>query len=523
MNESFATIFEAMAALKGDAPAIVQGARRLSWADLADRSARLAAALRSLGVGPGANVGLCMHNCPEYLEATWAAFSLGATPINLNFRYTAEEAAYVLDDGDAVVVVCDGPAEAARLAGVGTAITLGVGYERLLVGGQRVATGRPPSGDDIYMIYTGGTTGRPKGVMWRHEDLAGWLAYPAYEAAGLGFPADLAEAARVASVAAAMGNTPVTLLACPLVHGTAFFFALCALELGGTVVMLEGASLDADELWRAVEAESVTQLVIVGDAQARPSVAALDRAAAGGAPYDTSSLRRVFSSGMVWSAEAKEGLLRHTAATMIDMLGSSEGGPFGLDVVAPGDVATTARFRITERAGVLRADGTPVERGSGEVGRVGITEPIPLGYHKDAERSAATFPIYAGRRWSLPGDFASLDADGTIHLLGRGSMCINTGGENVWPEEVERVIRSHPAVDDCAVVGVPDPRWGEAVVAVVSPVVAPDLDAWARERLAGYKVPKRFVAVGEIQRSAAGKADYTWARRIVIGAAQAQP
>jgi acyl-CoA synthetase (AMP-forming)/AMP-acid ligase II len=519
LNESFATIFEAMARLQGDAPAIVQGTRRLSWADLADRSARLASVLCSLGVGPGANVGLCMHNCPEYIEATWAAFSLGATPINLNYRYDAAEVAYVLEDGDAVVVVCDGAAEAARLAGaaIGTPITLGAQYERLLVGGQRAAPGRPPTGDDIYMIYTGGTTGRPKGVMWRHEDLAGWLAYPAYTAAGLAYPAELAEAVGVAGAAAANRSTPVTLLACPLVHGTAFFFALCALELGGTVVMLEGASPRADELWRAVEAESATQLVIVGDAQARPAVAALDRAAAAGRPYDTSSLRRVFSSGMIWSAEAKAGLLRHSAATMIDMLGSSEGGPFGLDVVAPGDVPTTGRFRITERAGVLRSDGTPVAPGSGEVGRVGITEPIALGYHKDPERSAATFPTYAGRRWSLPGDFASLDTDGTIHLLGRGSTCINTGGEKVWPDEVEQVIRSHPAVGDCVVVGVADSRWGEAVAAVVSPAVAPDLDAWARARLAGYKVPKRLVAVGEIQRGAAGKADYAWARRVAMG------
>lgn len=535
MNESFATVWAAVACIRGDAPAFVQGERQLSWAVFAERSARLASVFAELGVGPGANVGLCMHNCPDYMEATWAAFALGATPLNLNYRYTAEEVAYVLADGDSVVVVCDAPAltavtEAARLAGIAHLISRGDQYERLIAatdpwpwwcgsepnnhhghGGGPVFQ---PSGDDVYMIYTGGTTGRPKGVRWRQEDLAGWLSYPAYEAAGLAFPTDAPGAAQAAVAAAECGDTPVTLLGCPLVHGTAFFFALCALELGGSVVMSEGASLDADQIWRAVEAEAVTQLVIVGDAQARPLVAALDRVAAAGRPYDTSSLRRVFSSGMTWSAESKAGLIRHTGATMIDMLGSSEGGPFGIDLVGPADVATTARFRITGRAAVLRSDGSHVERGSGEVGRLAITEPIPLGYHKDAERSAATFPVYAGRRWSVPGDFASLDDDGIIHLLGRGSTCINTGGEKVWPDEVEAAIRSHPGVDDCVVVGVADPRWGQAVVAVVAQRSAVDLDAWVRSRMAGYKVPKRFVVVDSVQRSPAGKADYAWAARV---------
>lgn len=548
MNESFATLWEAVALLRGDAPAIVQGTRRLSWADFARRSARLASVFASLGVGPGANVGLCMHNRPEYLEATWAAFMLGASPLNLNYRYTADELAYVLADGDATVVLCDQASvdrvsDAAGFAGrgVGAVLFLGDHYESLIAvappwrsrlsgfkpfnrDSQPVEPSREPSGDDVYMIYTGGTTGRPKGVRWRHEDLAGWLSYPAYEAAGLAFPVNAADAVRTARAAAASGDIPVTLLGCPLVHGTAFFFALCALMLGGSVVMCEGASLDVEAIWRAVEAESVTQLVMVGDAQARPLVAALDRAETAGRAYETSSLRRVFSSGMLWSAEAKTGLIRHTGATMIDMLGSSEGGPFGIDLVRPGDAATTARFRITDRAAVMRADGTPVTRGSGEVGRLGITDPIPLAYHKDAERSAATFPVYAGRRWSVPGDFASLDADGTIRLLGRGSTCINTGGEKVWPDEVEAALRSHPSVSDCLVVGVADPRWGEAVVAVVSlrggPDTTLDLDTWLRPRLAGYKVPKRFVIADSVQRSPAGKADYAWATEAASAAAR---
>ncbi|MGH9129464.1 MAG: AMP-binding protein [Acidimicrobiales bacterium] len=531
MNESFGDIWGAVAQVRTEAPALVQGPRRLSWEVFRERSARLAAALGAWAVGPGANVGLCMRNRPEYMEATWAAFSLGATPLNLNYRYTAEELAYVLADGDAAVAICDGAAagvvsQAARQAGV-RLVEVGAAYEQLIAhppppleppGPHTARRAHCPSGDDLYMIYTGGTTGRPKGVEWRHEDLAGWLSYPAYEAAGLPFPTDAADAARVAEVAALDGDTPVTLLACPLVHGTAFFFALCALELGGLVIMLEGRSLDVDEMWRTVESESVTQMVIVGDAQARPAVEALDRALHAGRPYDTSSLRRVFSSGMCWSAEAKAGLLRHTKATMVDMLGSSEGGPFGIDLVAPGDVPTTARFSITDRAAVLRADGTLVERGSGEVGRLGITDPIPLGYHKDAERSAATFPVYAGRRWSLPGDFATLDADGTIRLLGRGSTCVNTGGEKVWPDEVETVLLAHPSVGDCVVVGVADDRWGEAVVALVALRSAgADLHAWLRPRLAAYKVPKRFVVVEAIQRSAAGKADYAWAIRAAAG------
>lgn len=524
MNDSFATVFTGVAQLRGDAPALVQGARRASWADLAERSARLAGALDLLGVGPGRNVGLCMRNRAEYLEATWAAFALGATPINLNYRYRSEELAYVLDDADAAVVVCDQAASASVLdatgsGGPGEVVVLGPGYEGLIAAAPASAPRFHPSGEDVFMIYTGGTTGPPKGVMWRHRDLAGWLGYPAYRAAGLRFPLDAGDAVAIAREAARAGDVPVTLLACPLVHGTAFFFGLCALALGGTVVMLEGTSLDPDEIWRVVEVERVTQLVIVGDAQARPAVAALDAAAGAGRSYDTSSLRRVFSSGMVWSARTKQGLLRHTGATLIDMLGSSEGGPFGLDVVGPGDAPRTARFRLTERAEVLRDDGTPVERGAKEAGRLAITEPIPLGYHKDPQRSAATFPIYAGRRWAVPGDYASVDADGTLHLLGRGSTCINSGGEKVWPEEVEATILAHPSVRDCVVVGRPDDCWGEAVVAVVSLAgeETPDLAEWARARLAAYKVPKRFVIAEEVQRGAAGKADHAWARQVADG------
>lgn len=558
MNESYADLWQAVAGVRGAADAVVQGARRLSWAGLAERSARLAAALEALGVGPERSVGLCLGNGPEYLEATWAAFGLGATPVNCNYRYGAEELAYVLDDAGAGVLLFDPPATgpalsaAARLPGLRALVEVrgstcrrdgGPGepvppdslrqngvlsYEALLAAHDP----RPPrarSGDDVYMIYTGGSTGRPKGVRWRHRDLFAWLSWLSYGASGRSLPADAAGAAREAAAAAADGDSPVTLPACPLVHGTAFFFALGTLALGGSVVLAEGRSFDAAAVWEAVEAESVTQLVIVGDAQARPAGAALDEAAAAGRPYRTASLRRVFSSGLLWTAEAKAGLARHCRATMIDMLGSSEGGPFGIDVVGPGQVPTTGRFAITERAAVLRADGSPVGRGTGEVGRLAITDPIPLGYHNDPGRTVATFPTYSGRRWSVPGDQASLEADGTIRLLGRGSTCVNSGGEKVYPEEVEEAVKAHPDVADCLVVGVPDRDWGEVVAAVVSPragseVGAGELDRWVRGRLAGFKVPRRWYLVGAVVRSPAGKADYRWAGQVASsGAGEGAP
>lgn len=531
MNDNYAGAWELIADRLGDRTAVVHGDRRLSWEEFDGRAARLATALESAGVGPGANVGLLTWNCPEYLEAAYAAFKLASTPVNLNFRYGPEELAYVLQYADVRALVFHGSlgpvvTQAVRhLARRPALIQVDDGspavpgsdrFENLVSQSER----RPRCrlrGDDVFMVCTGGTTGRPKAVLWRHRDLAAWLAFLTYEAAGLSLPPDARSAAHLAADARAAGLSPVTLAACPLVHGTAFFFSIAALVLGGSVVLLTERSFRPGEMWSAVVAEGVTQLVLVGDAMARPAVDALDQEASAGRPCDLTSLARVFSSGLVWSARAKVDMGRHCRATMIDMLGSSEGGPFAMDVVGPGEPSATGRFRLTERGAVLAPDGSPV--GVGQVGRLAIVEPLPIGYHKDPAATAATFPIYGGRRYAVPGDLARLEEGGTVMLLGRGSTCINTGGEKVYPDEVEEALRTDPAVADCVVVGVEDPRWGEVVTAVVALVPGGNanedtLRAAVRQRLAAYKVPKRVVVVPHIVRKLAGKPDYQWARAV---------
>ncbi len=540
MDDNYASAWELIADQLGERTAVVHGQRRLSWGDLDRRAACLATALAAVGVGPGANVGLFTWNCPEYLEATYAAFKLGATPVNINFRYGPQELAYLIEYADVKALVFHaslGPVVASAVTWLpklpalvqvddaSPPVTGAAGYEDVVASCVPRPRGRR-SGQDVFMVCTGGTTGRPKAVVWHHRDLAGWLAFPTYEAAGLSMPPDAAGAARLAVHARASGISPVTLPACPLVHGTAFFFSLAALVLGGSVVLLADRSMSPDEIWSTAVAEAVTQLVVVGDVVARPAVAALERAASAGHAYDLSSLVRVFSSGLVWSAEVKEGLARHCRATMVDMLGSSEGGPFAIDTVGPGDTSQTGRFRLTERAAVLRADGRPA--GVGESGYLAISAPIPIGYHKHPAETAATFPVHDGRRYAIPGDMARLEADARVVLLGRGSTCINTGGEKVYPHEVEEALRAIPAVADCLVVGVPDDHWGEVVTAVAALVPGAaagpgDLIDTVRAKLAGYKVPKRVVLVPHVRRGAAGKPDYQWARAVAIGRLSRDP
>jgi fatty-acyl-CoA synthase len=299
-------------------------------------------------------------------------------------------------------------------------------------------------------------------------------------------------------------------------HGTGLFITLSTLAGGGTVVLIDTARLDADGVWSAVEREGVRVLTIVGDAFARPLLAALD---ANPTRWDLSSLTAITSSGVTWSPETKRGLLAHFPhVTLIDSLGASEGIMTRTESRADDDIRP-ARFALSDRIAVITDDGELVARGDGRVGLLGVGGPIPLGYYKDEAKTAATFRTVAGRRYSIPGDYATVDDDGTITLLGRGSACINTGGEKVYPEEVELAVRSYPGVFDCVVVGVPDERWGEMVVALVEPAAGAVLDEAAltvhcRSRLAGYKLPKRFLVLESLARSPAGKADYASLRTL---------
>jgi fatty-acyl-CoA synthase len=357
--------------------------------------------------------------------------------------------------------------------------------------------------------------------MWPHRSLYGTTA-ATFKGAGEPLPSGPGELGDAARRIHEAGRAPRLLPAAPLMHGTSAISSWGALSAGGCVVTLAGRTLDAVELLDAVERDRVTNLVIVGDAFARPIVTALEQRAARGSSWDLSRLRLIVSSGVMWSEPVKEALLRHVDATLADLVGSSEAVGFANSVAKRGRAAKTARFRLGPDAAVFDEDGRPVEPGSGQVGILAVGGPIPIGYYKDRAKTAQTFREVGGRIWSTPGDYATVEADGTISLLGRGSVCINTAGEKVFPEEVEEVLKAHPDVEDANVVGAPDERWGQAVTAVVAPVTGRELDPselveHCRLTLAGYKCPKRIVVVDRVLRGPNGKADYRWASGVVNG------
>jgi fatty-acyl-CoA synthase len=536
LSENWATLWEALAAAQPDHVAVVVGERQLRWRDLEQRAARLAGAFGAHGVGAGSKVAQLLYNCPEYIESVFAAFKVRATPVNVNYRYLADEVAYILANSDAEVLVFHGSL-ADRLGDIrsraphlrvllqvddGAPLLDGALWYHEVLESADAAAPIERSGDDLLFLYTGGTTGLPKGVMWRHVDLFGALAFTGYVSAGLEVPTTSDQVGAVAAALNAEGRSPVNLCAPPLMHGTALFLAISAFVMGGSVVLLGGRRFDADELWRLVEQHRVTQLSIVGDAFARPMVAALEAAAAAGTPYRLESLQRIVSTGATLSAEHKRAFQHHAPqVVIIDMIGASEGGPFAVSMTMPGQSpADTAVFTAPPNAVVIDdSTGLPAERGSGVVGMLAVSGPMPTGYYGDETKTATTFRTIDGVRYTVPGDYATIDSDGTVHLLGRGSVCINTGGEKVYPEEVEVAARSHPAVLDCTVVGVADSRFGEAVTLVASRqpgAVADERDVidHVRGRLAAYKAPKRVVWVDTIERSPSGKADYRWARSV---------
>ncbi len=527
---NFASIWEGIADVLPEADAASHGHSVRSWAGFDDRAARLAAAMASHGVGANDKVALYAYNGFEYMEAQYAAFKNRSIPCNVNYRYLADELAYLLDNADAAVVMFDHTL-AERVLDIrdrcpklklliqigGDEIVDGaVGYEDLIAGHEPAPRIRR-SGDDLWFLYTGGTTGSPKAVMWQHRDLIGNMAAH-YSVLGRGVPETVEEAVDAAVELHERGRVTRLLAAAPLMHGTSGISALQFLTQGGMVATLESRSFDADELWTVVADLRLTMLTIVGDAFARPMLAALDAAEASGHPHDLSSLYQILSSGVMWSNESKQAFLAHRNMTLLDSLGSSEAVGFASQI-SRRELGTTqtARFTLGPNTTVLTDDGREVEAGSGEVGRLANGGAIPLGYYKDQAKTDETFPTINGRRWSIPGDYATVESDGTITLLGRGSVCINSGGEKIYPEEVEEALKCHPSVRDANVVGLPDDRWGQAVVAVVAiedghQVSDSDLVAHTRTRIAAYKSPKRLFRVPAIKRSPNGKSDYKWAR-----------
>ena len=527
---NLATVFESVCDALPERTALVQGKHQRSWLVFDERAARFAAALDALGVRPDAKVALSLYNGNEFLEAMYGTLKAQAVHVNVNYRYAAAELAYLLDDADAEVLIFHGAlAESVaavrdRLPGLRAIVQVDDGSPRLdgALPYEELLDQHPPmprterSGDRCWFLYTGGTTGMPKGVMWRNEDLFGTLGENSYPLYGERMPERASDAGAAAAAVVARGRAPVHLPASPLMHGTGAMSSIQTLFLGGTVVTLEGRRFDPDELWRTVEREGVTQLAIVGDAFAKPMVRALEAAEARGRPYDLSSLGLVISSGVIWSAEVKAALQQRQPMFLLDSLGSSEGVGFASSITAPGEAARTARFRVGPRTKVLTDDGHEVTPGSGEQGMLALGGYLPLGYYKDAAKTDATFRTIGGVRYSVPGDWATVEADGTITLLGRGSVCINSGGEKIYPEEVEESVKRDPAVADCVAVGVPDERYGEAVAVVVAAEPGAALDPERLkdlgDGLARFKRPRHVVVVDTIPRGPNGKADYGWAR-----------
>jgi len=529
---NFADVWETVADTIPDAPAQRQGDRVITWGEMDRRADGIARALLDSGTEEAPTkeqdkVALYVHNCPEYLETVFAAFKAGLVPVNTNYRYADAELTYLWDNADAVAVVFHGTFSD-RIAGIrdrvpgvrlwlwvddgsGPCPDWAVPYEEAAATPtERVVAPWGRSGDHILMLYTGGTTGMPKGVMWRQRDL-----FVAITAATVPTYGDQQDLDAVRELAAQPGR-PVAMPACPLMHGTGWFMMLQNLSTGGSVVTLRSRHLDIPELFDTIEREGVQMVVIVGDAFAKPMLRALD---AEPDRWDISSLFLVISSGVMWSEPVKQGLLGHHAGMMlIDAFSSSEALGMGQSVSSAGGTSGTAKFLLGDNARVIDDDGNDVEPGSGQIGRVAVKGFTPLGYYKDEAKSAATFVEIDGERYSIPGDYAQVDADGGLVLLGRGSVCINTGGEKVFPEEVEEVLKEHPAIADAVVVGVPDEKFGEAITAWVEPLPGATLDedeviAHVKDRLAHYKAPKRALTIETIGRAPNGKVDYKRLKR----------
>ncbi len=539
MEMHFASVWESIADAIGDQTALVNGSVRRSWSEYDDRAARMAAAYSAAGLRPDSKIGLYLYNGNEYLEAQFGGFKMRGVPVNVNYRYLDEELWYLLDNSDAEALVFHSSLgeRVARVidrlpklkllvevddGGAGQ-VPGAVAYESLVAAHEPMARITRDEGD-IYMLYTGGTTGMPKGVMYAMGGMTGGFVTSGFPLLGLAAPSNASEIAGLVKGAAEANNRLISIPCAPLMHGTGVWLGAFIPHLaGGVVVTLENRSLDADEVLRTVETEGVTNLTIVGDAFAKPIIRALDAASGAGRAYDTSSLKMIISSGVMWTAEVKEQLLdRIEQVVLLDAIGSTEGS-MGMAITMKGLPPATAKFSQMPTTKVFTDDDRQVEPGSGEIGMVAAGGNVPLGYFKDPEKSARTFRVINGERYSFPGDLAMVADDGSLILLGRGSQVINTGGEKVYPEEVEEAVKRVAGVHDCLVVGVDDEKFGQAVTAVVSlnegaTVSEGEIIADVKQQLAGFKAPKRIVFVADVPRAPNGKADYKTAKQHALDA-----
>ena len=535
MELHYATIWESIADTIPESTAVVHGDTIRTWAEYDDRAARLAAAYAAAGLGHDSKIGLYMYNGNEYLEAQYGAFKVRGVPINVNYRYLDDELWYLLDNADAEALVFHSSlAERVgqvidRLPKLKLLIDVddggASGMDRAVAYDTVLATHQPMerivrSEDDIYMLYTGGTTGMPKGVMYDMASHVGLFLRSGFPFLGERVPRTGEEVAPLVRAITEAGNRMIAIPCAPLMHGTGLWLGAFASHLtGGEVITLTSRALDPREVLRTAQARRATSLVIVGDAFAKPLVAAIDEAAARGEPYDLSSVAVILSSGVMWTTEVKEQLLeRIPHVVLFDAIGSTEGS-MGNQMSTRGASTETAKFTQNPTTKVFTEDGREVTPGSDEIGLVAAGGFVPIGYFKDADKTERTFRTVDGVRYAFPGDLAKVAADGTLILLGRGSQVINSGGEKIFPEEVEEAVKRVPGVLDCLVVGVDDERFGQAVTAIAAtdgtPLDEAEVIAHVKTQLARYKAPKRVVFVAEVPRAPNGKADYATAKQYV--------
>ncbi|MAQ97734.1 MAG: acyl-CoA synthetase [Gammaproteobacteria bacterium] len=535
MNLDFASVWEMISDIIPENDALISGDEVISWKDYDLRSSKIATALTNAGLSANSKAGLYLNNSNEYLIGQNAIFKIGGVPINVNYRYVAEELIYLLDNSDSEAVFYHACYSsrikeiAESLPNIKAWIEVNDGteshfenaikYEDLLDTCEPMERiYRDPNA--IYMLYTGGTTGMPKGVMYKQGEFLVFL-FRTLKAMGYDVPEDINNLEEQINNFKKDNAFIKSLVGCPLMHGTGMWLgAFLPLLLGGTAITSKNLGFDADQLWAQVEDTQTTNIVIVGDAFAKPMLDALDRASDIGKPYNLTSVKVIISSGVMWSEEVKNGLLKHHDMQLMDTMGSTEGG-MGSSISTRDNPPKTAKFSLNPGVVVIADDGEILEPGSKKVGLIGTSGLVPVGYYKDEKKSAETFKEVNGIRYSFPGDYAKLEHDGTITLLGRGSNCINSAGEKIYPEEVEEAIKRNEEVFDCLVVGLDDPKFGQKVVAVVSveknkQINEADLVESTRQFIAGYKLPKKVIFVEEVQRAPNGKANYKWAKNVAI-------
>lgn len=529
---NFGDMLDALgSALGDDHTALIQGDRSLTWTEMTQRSNNLARAFTKLGANPGDKVGFYLRNRPEYMEGLAACWKSRLTHVNVNYRYIDDELIYIFDNSDSALIIYGEEFRDTvervreRLPNIKAWIEIGsqtnlpartYNYETLAVTGDGSQLDIKRSGEDMFFLYTGGTTGMPKGVMWTHDI---WRRATENTMQTIfGFVPESME--DFVSAAVEHGTATRQCPACPLMHGTGLFTAMGALLHGGTVAALPTPEkFDPEELWHEVERHQLTNLAIVGDAFAKPMLNVLDQSPD---KYDLSSIRAIVSSGVMWSKDVKQGLLKHVPeAAMMDSFGASESVGFGMSVMTAEGEVQTAKFAIGPHCKVFSEDGREIEPGSDEPGFIARGGAVPLGYYKDQEKTDKTFKTINGVRYAIPGDWCTVAADGTLTLMGRGSICINSGGEKIYPEEIEETLKMHPDVRDALVVGLPDEKWGQAVTAVVAPEPGKSpgeemLIDFVKGSLARYKAPKRILFRDDLARAPNGKADYAGTKSFAL-------